>query len=92
MSARPNQKKIHCLLEKLPSLCLKYLGVEAKGSVLGQGWCSLLPLGFQGSCLLQDAPLGPDACSFILAGAARVAHEAYIAISPKQLLRFGQVR
>lgn len=34
MSARPNQKKIHCLLEKLPSLCLKYLGVEAKGSAL----------------------------------------------------------
>lgn len=28
MSARPNQKKIHCLLEKLPSLCLKLLGQD----------------------------------------------------------------
>lgn len=64
MSASPNQKKIHCLLEKLPSLCVKYLGVEAKGSALEQGWCSLLTQGFQDSCLLQDAPLGPNVCFF----------------------------
>lgn len=31
MSASPNQKKIHCLLEKLPSLCLKYLGRRQRG-------------------------------------------------------------
>lgn len=49
MSARPNQKKIHCLLEKLPSLCLKYLGVEAKGLALGPSWSPLLTLCFQDS-------------------------------------------
>ncbi|EGW08167.1 hypothetical protein I79_011577 [Cricetulus griseus] len=44
MSARPNQKKIHCLLEKLPSLCLKYLVVEAKGPALRTRDCSVLTL------------------------------------------------
>lgn len=38
MSARPNQKKIHCLLEKLPSLCLKYLGAEQPSAGLGPSW------------------------------------------------------
>lgn len=84
MSARPNQKKIHCLLEKLPSLCLKYLGVEAKGSDLEQGWCSLLTPGFQDNSLLT----GPKVCHFILGIAAGVAREAYIVISPKQQSRF----
>lgn len=49
MSASPNQKKIHCLLEKLPSLCLKYLDVEAKGPSLEHGCYSLLTLAFQDS-------------------------------------------
>lgn len=66
MSARPNQKKIHCLLEKLPSLCLKYLGAEAEGSALEQGWCSLLTPVFQDSSLLTGCPTRTKGLSFYL--------------------------
>lgn len=58
MSARPNQKKIHCLLEKLPSLCLKYQGLMGLVTLERQNNVCRSLRSLVSSCLLVHPVMG----------------------------------